>query len=67
MLKSVQGLWKDFFGIRDDGRKREYGSLDEVRKRFALRSRRKQMRPTGKSVLKRPRKVTDRKTEEKNS
>lgn len=65
MLKSVQGLWKDFFGIRDDGRKREYGSLDEVRKRSALRSRRKQMRPTGKSVLKRPRKVTDRKTEEK--
>lgn len=64
MLKSVQGLWRDFFGIRDDGRKREYGSLDEVRRRSALRNKRRQMRPTGKSILKRPRKVQDRRAEE---
>ncbi|CAI4035349.1 hypothetical protein SMKI_12G5020 [Saccharomyces mikatae IFO 1815] len=64
MLKSVQGLWKDFFGVRNDGRKREYGSLDEVRRRSTLRNRRKLLRVTGKSALKRPRKVPDRRPQE---
>ncbi|CAI4047270.1 hypothetical protein SKDZ_12G4820 [Saccharomyces kudriavzevii ZP591] len=64
MLESVQGLWRDFFGVRDDGRKREYGSLDEVRRRSALRNKRKHTRSTGKSMLRRPRKVADRKPQE---
>ncbi|CAI4047458.1 hypothetical protein N7582_004114 [Saccharomyces uvarum] len=64
MLESVQGLWKDFFGTGNDGRKREYGSLNEIRRRSALKNKRKHIRSTGKSLLKRPRKASDRKDQE---
>ncbi|EJS41226.1 nbp1p [Saccharomyces arboricola H-6] len=64
MLESVQGLWRDFFGTRNDGRKREYGSLNEIRRRSALRNKRKQVHSTRKSMLRRPRKVPDRKPQE---
>lgn len=43
----MQGLWKDFFGTGNDGRKREYGSLNEIRRRSALKNKRKHIRSTG--------------------